>query len=371
MRAIGDDVPVSEPDAVPVSEPDAVPEECDLQDFLLKGFYDVLEVDQTVTKHMLTKAFKRLCLTHHPHKGGNPAKFLYLKFAYDVLRNTTTRDKYDRHGRAYFESNIPKPAEPRAAPIIEIYEVYIELINVGFAKSCQAEFLALRRLKRSSLVSFAQLLQYYIDRARNVKKGIGEITTIQRENKRAAKMGYRGRRTSGVLGMESIPVEVADENVPDAHKGRSPFGEGSLVKNCLRTGLGDAAKDLDQEDAHFHAMLELAAELGIDTPAVTDSVENREDWYQSIMIEARCTRKEAKIMRLAVGYMCGIDDSTPTLLKSLHSDVKMLYHALGARYPERVKLAEAWGKKRPLVTVGSIRSPSCVDFVIFFVQVRI
>ena len=67
-------------------------DEGDLSAFLSQGFYEALGVDPSVNKATLTKAYKQLCLVHHPDKGGLPAKFLFLKFAYDVLHNDASRE---------------------------------------------------------------------------------------------------------------------------------------------------------------------------------------------------------------------------------------------------------------------------------------
>eukprot|EP00904_Undaria_pinnatifida_P000394 jgi/Undpi1/10355/HiC_scaffold_29.g12805.m1 len=49
---------------------------------------------------MNNRAYRRVSLTVHPDKGGDPAAFRRLTKAHDVLTDPLLRDRYDRYGAA-------------------------------------------------------------------------------------------------------------------------------------------------------------------------------------------------------------------------------------------------------------------------------
>jgi DnaJ-class molecular chaperone len=49
------------------------------------SYHDVLGVDRTASKEEIKKAYRKLCLVTHPDVGGNEAKFLRIKEAYEHL----------------------------------------------------------------------------------------------------------------------------------------------------------------------------------------------------------------------------------------------------------------------------------------------
>lgn len=61
-------------------------------------YYDILGVKKTATETEIKKAHRKLALTHHPDKGGNPEKFKEINEAYDVLRDSEKRKIYDEYG---------------------------------------------------------------------------------------------------------------------------------------------------------------------------------------------------------------------------------------------------------------------------------
>ena len=58
--------------------------------------YDRLGVSSDASSKEIKKAFRDLCKTHHPDKGGEEETFLKLKAAADVLLDPTKRKAYDR-----------------------------------------------------------------------------------------------------------------------------------------------------------------------------------------------------------------------------------------------------------------------------------
>ena len=64
------------------------------------SLYAALGVENDATDAELKKAFRRLCLKHHPDKGGDAETFSRLRDAYDVLGDARKRAVYDARGAA-------------------------------------------------------------------------------------------------------------------------------------------------------------------------------------------------------------------------------------------------------------------------------
>lgn len=66
-----------------------------------RDYYEVLGVSKDASADEIKKAFRRLAVQHHPDKeGGDEAKFKEVNEAYDVLKDTDKRQRYDRFGHA-------------------------------------------------------------------------------------------------------------------------------------------------------------------------------------------------------------------------------------------------------------------------------
>ncbi|CAM9277495.1 unnamed protein product [Ectocarpus fasciculatus] len=63
-------------------------------------YYSILGVGRTATTEEISKAYRRVSLSVHPDKGGDPAAFRRLTKAHDVLRDPVLRDRYDKYGAA-------------------------------------------------------------------------------------------------------------------------------------------------------------------------------------------------------------------------------------------------------------------------------
>lgn len=63
-----------------------------------KSLYDMLGVSRTAETAEIKKAFKKLAMTHHPDKGGNPETFKQIQHAHEVLTDETKRKVYDMTG---------------------------------------------------------------------------------------------------------------------------------------------------------------------------------------------------------------------------------------------------------------------------------
>ena len=64
------------------------------------NYYDTLGVTKDFTNEQLKKAYRKLCLKHHPDKGGNEDKFKEISRAYEVLSSPEERKLYDMYGEA-------------------------------------------------------------------------------------------------------------------------------------------------------------------------------------------------------------------------------------------------------------------------------
>lgn len=65
-----------------------------------RDYYEVLGVGKNASADELKKAFRRAAIKHHPDKGGDEAKFKEVNEAYEVLKDTSKRQRYDQFGHA-------------------------------------------------------------------------------------------------------------------------------------------------------------------------------------------------------------------------------------------------------------------------------
>lgn len=66
-----------------------------------RDYYEVLGVSKSASDDEIKKAFRRLAVKHHPDKeGGDEAKFKEINEAYEVLKDTSKRQRYDQFGHA-------------------------------------------------------------------------------------------------------------------------------------------------------------------------------------------------------------------------------------------------------------------------------
>ncbi len=66
-----------------------------------QDYYEVLGVNKTASDDEIKKAFRKQALKHHPDKdGGNEEKFKEANEAYEVLKDSSKRQRYDQFGHA-------------------------------------------------------------------------------------------------------------------------------------------------------------------------------------------------------------------------------------------------------------------------------
>src|ERR1700742_2831220 len=65
-----------------------------------RDYYEVLGVKKEASADEIKKAFRRQAVEHHPDRGGDEAKFKEINEAYEVLKDTDKRKRYDQFGHA-------------------------------------------------------------------------------------------------------------------------------------------------------------------------------------------------------------------------------------------------------------------------------
>ena len=77
-----------------------------------RDYYEVLGVGKDASADEIKKAFRRAATQHHPDKGGDEAKFKELNEAYEVLKDTSKRQRYDQFGHAGVGSSAASDGNP-------------------------------------------------------------------------------------------------------------------------------------------------------------------------------------------------------------------------------------------------------------------
>jgi molecular chaperone DnaJ len=66
-----------------------------------RDYYEVLGVSKDASADELKKAFRKAAVKYHPDKeGGDEAKFKEVNEAYEVLKDSQKRQRYDQFGHA-------------------------------------------------------------------------------------------------------------------------------------------------------------------------------------------------------------------------------------------------------------------------------
>src|SRR3990167_9587905 len=66
-----------------------------------RDYYEVLGIAKGASADEIKKAFRKLAVKYHPDKeGGDEAKFKEANEAYEVLKDSSKRQRYDQFGHA-------------------------------------------------------------------------------------------------------------------------------------------------------------------------------------------------------------------------------------------------------------------------------
>lgn len=74
-----------------------------------RDYYEILGVNKDASADEIKKAFRRAAVEHHPDRGGNEEKFKEINEAYEVLKDTEKRKRYDQFGHAGVGGNGGNP----------------------------------------------------------------------------------------------------------------------------------------------------------------------------------------------------------------------------------------------------------------------
>jgi len=78
-----------------------------------RDYYEVLGISKTASADEIKKAFRRAAVEHHPDKeGGNEEKFKEINEAYEVLKDSSKRQRYDQFGHAGVGSSAASDGNP-------------------------------------------------------------------------------------------------------------------------------------------------------------------------------------------------------------------------------------------------------------------
>lgn len=75
----------------------------------MPNLYDTLGVAKSADTNEIKKAFKKLAMTHHPDKGGDPEKFKEIQKAHEILTDDRRRQIYDMTGSEDGEAPMGGP----------------------------------------------------------------------------------------------------------------------------------------------------------------------------------------------------------------------------------------------------------------------
>jgi len=67
--------------------------------------YDVLGIGKDADEKTIKKAYRKLCLKHHPDKGGNEKTFQEINAAHEILSDPEKRKLYDKYGLDGIDNN--------------------------------------------------------------------------------------------------------------------------------------------------------------------------------------------------------------------------------------------------------------------------
>lgn len=77
-----------------------------------RDYYEVLGVSKDASADEIKKAFRRKAIEHHPDRGGDENSFKEINEAYEILKDTSKRQRYDQFGHAGVGSSAASDGNP-------------------------------------------------------------------------------------------------------------------------------------------------------------------------------------------------------------------------------------------------------------------
>ncbi|RYD32957.1 MAG: molecular chaperone DnaJ, partial [Verrucomicrobiaceae bacterium] len=100
-----------------------------------RDYYEILEVEKSVSAEDLKKSYRRLALKYHPDRNPNDKvaeeKFKELGEAYDVLGDADKRAAYDRFGHAAFSAGAGAGAGGGRGGFHDPFDIFREVFGGG------------------------------------------------------------------------------------------------------------------------------------------------------------------------------------------------------------------------------------------------
>lgn len=86
--------------------------------------YQILGVSRNCSPEELKKSYKKLCIQHHPDKGGDEEVFKKISEAYNILKDAEKREIYDKYGFDGLKNGM--------AQNVDVQEMMENLFGFGF-----------------------------------------------------------------------------------------------------------------------------------------------------------------------------------------------------------------------------------------------
>jgi len=198
--------------------------------------YNRLGVEKNATKRELKKAWRKLCKTHHPDRGGEEAEFKKVEQAYNILNDPAKRELYDQGGLEAVQSghtgssnifdlfgghgHTRGPREPqKPAAIKQLLEITLEEVYTAPTKTVEVTISTATDRKvcdrcdgRGSVMETVRRGPMLLQTQRDCRKCDGEGVSFTNKRQKKNKLEFLIPR--GVKDGEKITLESEGHDLP-------------------------------------------------------------------------------------------------------------------------------------------------------------